>query len=138
LSRPDRPTRPNREVVQDFFAALSSGALPDELFTEDVRIWTNTSGSSERARYQGGVKILQSLFEGGLEYRIDSLTAEEDRVAAEVQGRGRLRSGEDYHNTYVFMFRVRDGRIASVAEHCNSILVREKIVPLLQAAPRRP
>jgi uncharacterized protein len=138
LSRPNRPNRPNREVVRDFFAALSRGELGDDLFTEDVRIWTNTSGSSEKTRYQGGVKILQSLFEGGLEYRIDSLTAEEDRVAAEVQGHGKLKSGEEYHNTYVFMFRVRDGHIAAVAEHCNSILVREKIVPLLQAAVRRP
>jgi hypothetical protein len=84
------------------------------------------------------VKILQSLFEGGgLRYGVDSLTAEDDRVAAEVRAHGKLKNGEDYRNTYVFIFRIRSGRIASVAEHCNSIVVREKIMPLLQAAAKR-
>jgi hypothetical protein len=83
------------------------------------------------------VKILQSLFQAGLNYSVDSLTAEEDRVAAEVQASGQLKSGEDYRNTYVFVFRIRNGRIASVAEHSNSIVVREKIIPLLQAAAKR-
>jgi len=126
----------NHQLVRDFFAALSRGDLRDELFTEDVRFWTNTSGASEKAKYQAGVKLLQSLFPQGLHYGVDSLTAEEDRVAAEVHGRGKLESGEEYANTYVFTFRVRGGRIASVAEHCNSILVREKILPLLKAVMR--
>src|SRR5271165_1211963 len=130
-------SRSNHQLVRDFFAALSRGDLRDDLFTDDVAMWTNTAGTSEKARYQGGVKILQSLFEGGLNYSVDSLTAEDDRVAAEVQARGKLKSGEDYRNTYVFMFRIRNGRIASVAEHCNSIVVREKIMPLLQAAAKR-
>jgi uncharacterized protein len=58
-------------------------------------------------------------------------------VAAEVQGRGTLKNGQDYHNTYVFVFRLRNGRIASVAEHNNPLVVREKIMPLLQAAATR-
>jgi len=82
-------------------------------------------------------ELAQMLFPEGFAYSVDSLTAEDDRVAAEVRGRGKLQSGEDYHNTYVFVFRIRDGRIAAVAEHCNSIVVREKLLPLLQAAAKR-
>jgi uncharacterized protein len=130
-------SRSNHQLVREFFTFLSRGDLRDDLFTDDVSIWTNTSGPSQKPRYQGGVKILQSLFQAGLHYSVDSLTAEDDRVAAEVQASGVLKSGEEYRNTYVFMFRVRNGRIASVAEHCNSILVREKIIPLLQAATKR-
>jgi uncharacterized protein len=127
-------SRSHHELTREFFAHLSRGDLPDEMFTDDVAVWTSTSGASTMARYQGGVKRLQSLFPEGLVYRVESLTAEDDRVAAEVQGRGRLKSGEDDLNTYVFVFRIREGRIAAIAEHCNSILVREKILPLLQAA----
>ncbi|HMK85826.1 MAG TPA: nuclear transport factor 2 family protein [Steroidobacteraceae bacterium] len=129
--------RSNSQLVRDFFTALSAGDLKDELFTDDVSIWTNTAGKADKARFQAGVKVLQSLFEAGYRYTVDSLTAEEDRVAAEAQARGKLKSGEDFHNTYMFMFRIRNGRIASIAEHGNSILVREKLVPLLQAAMRR-
>lgn len=130
-------SRSNHQIVRDFFAVLSAGDLRDELFTDDATFWTNSSGPSERSKYQGGVKLLQSLFEGGLRYRVDSLTAEEDRVAAEAYGEGRLKNGLDYQNRYVFMFRIRDGRIASVAEYCDPSLVREKILPLFQAAARR-
>jgi len=129
--------RSNHQLVRDFFASLSTGNLADELFTDDMTVWTTTSGPSARARYQGGVKLLQSLFQDGLRYSVDSLTAEEDRVAAEVQGRGRLKNGVDYQNIYVFIFRIRNGRIASVAEHTNPLVVNEKIMPLLQAAMKR-
>lgn len=130
-------TRSNAQLIRDFFAALSRGDLSDEMFTADATIWTNTSGAAEKAKYLGGVKLLQSLFDGALSYSVDSLIAEEDRVAAEARGRGKLKNGEEYHNHYVFIFRVRDGRIAAIAEYTNPSIVREKIMPLFQAAASR-
>ena len=53
-------------------------------------------------------------------------------MVAEVHSEGTLVNGEDYRNTYVFVFRVRDGRIASVAEHFNALIVQEKLIPLVQ------
>ena len=127
-------TRSNHQLVRDFFAALSSGSLSGEMFTDDMTAWTTTSGRSAKEKYLAGVGILQSLFPAGLAYTIDSLTAESDRVAAEVQSRGILVNGDPFQNVYVFMFRIRDGRIASVAEHFNPQVVRDMIMPLLQAA----
>jgi uncharacterized protein len=125
-------TRSNQQLVRDFFSALSSGSLSSELFTDDMTAWTTTSGSSAKEKYLDGVRVLQSLFPAGLTYSVESLTAEADRVAAEVQSRGTLVNGDLFQNIYVFMFRVRDGRIAAVAEHFNPQVVREKIIPLLQ------
>jgi uncharacterized protein len=130
-------SRSHHELAREFFGHLSRGDLPDDLFTDDVAVWTSSSGASSMARYRGGVKLLQTLFPEGLAYGVDSLTAEDDRVAAEVRGRGTLKNGENYLNTYVFVFRIRDGRIAAIAEHTNSIVVREKILPLLQAAAKQ-
>jgi uncharacterized protein len=129
-------TNSNHQLVRDFFAALSRGSLSDAWFTDDMHVWTTTSGKSDKARYQAGVRLLQSLFPDGLTYTIASLTAEEDRVAAEVRSHGILVSGEIFRNDYLFMFRVRDGKIASVAEHFDPRVVREKILPLIQAAPK--
>ncbi len=125
----------NHQLARRFFEALSNGEIPDALLTPDMTAWTTSSGAwSDKARFQYGIKLLASIFNGGLAYTIDSLTAEADRVAAEVQSRGTLLNGEDYHGRYVFMLRVRDGRIASVAEHNDPVPVREKLGPLLKAA----
>ena len=122
----------SHQIVRDFFTALSNGTLSAGMFTADMTAWTTTSGESSRDRYLAGVAMLQTLFPAGLAYTVDSLTAEGDRVAAEAQSRGTLVDGKTFHNTYVFMFRIRDERIASVAEHFNPQVVRDLILPLLQ------
>jgi ketosteroid isomerase-like protein len=128
-------TQANRQIARDFFEALSRGEVPDSLLTPDMTAWTTSTGTwSDKARFQGGIKVLASIFDGGLIYRIDSLTAEEDRVAAEVQSSGTLIDGDQYHSRYVFMLRIRDGRIASVCEHNDPGPVRGKLMPLLQAS----
>ena len=123
----------NHQIVRNFFTALSNGTLTAGMFTADMTAWTTTSGESSRDRHLGGVAVLQSLFPAGLTYTVDSLTAEDDRVAAEVQSQGTLVDGKSFHNTYMFMFRIRDERIAGVAEHFNPKVVRDLIMPLLQA-----
>jgi uncharacterized protein len=124
----------NHLIARAFFAALSAGRVPDELLTPDMTAWTTTSGEFDKARYQGGVQLLASLFPAGYAYTVDSLTGEEDRVAAEVHAEGVLSTGEPFANRYVFMLRIRDGRVASVAEHFNPGPVRDKLAPLIQAA----
>jgi uncharacterized protein len=124
----------NHAIARAFFNALSAGAIPDELLTPDMTVWTTSSGMSDRVRFQYGIKLLASIFKGGLTYTIDALTAEEDRVAAEVQSRGTLINGEIYQARYAFMLRIRDERIASVAEFADPGPVREKLGPLLKAA----
>lgn len=127
----------SHQLVRDFFTAIASGDVPDDLLTQDMSLWTVNGGTSDKARFQGAMKMLASIFCGTLRYEIDALTAEEDRVAAEVQSYGTLPDGEPFHNTHLFMFRIRDGRIASVAEFMNQFIVREKIAPLMLAAMAR-
>lgn len=128
-------TQANHQLARDFIAALSRGDVPDALLTSDMTVWTTSSGKwSDKARFQFGIKLLASIFNGGLSYTVDSLTAEEDRVAAEVRSTGTLTTGEEYCGRYVFILRIRDGRIASVAEHNDPGPVREKLGPLLQQA----
>jgi ketosteroid isomerase-like protein len=123
----------NHQIARDFFTALSNGTLSAGMFTADMTAWTTTSGESSRDRYLAGVTLLQSLFPAGLTYTVDSLTAEGDRVAAEVRSRGTLIDGKTFQNTYVFVLRIRDERIAGVAEHFNPQPVRDLILPLVQA-----
>jgi len=128
-------TRSNRQLVEEFFKAIASGDVPDALITPDMTFWSVNSGMSDKARFLGGIKILASIFEKGtLAYFIDSITAEEDRLVAEIRSQGTLINGEPLANTHVFLFQLRDGRIAAAREYMNQFIVREKIVPLMQAA----
>ena len=123
----------NHHIARKFFAALFAGNIGDELLTPDMTAWT-TLGPIDKAGYQGGVKMLVSLFTDGMKYTIDSLTAEDDRVAAEIRSKGTFPDGDTYENVYVFVLRIRDGRVATVAEHMNPDPVVKKILPRLQAA----
>lgn len=124
--------KPSHELVHRFFAAVTAGELPDTLLTPEMTGWTTTQGTMDKASYQRLIRILLAMCSHPLTFTIDSITAEEDRVVAEVHSEGTLVNGEDYRNTYVFVFRVRDGRIASVAEHFNALIVQEKLIPLVQ------
>ncbi|HYP63250.1 MAG TPA: nuclear transport factor 2 family protein [Acidocella sp.] len=122
------------DIARAYFTAVSNGELPDALLTDDMTGWITTNGSMDKAAYQRLVKLLAAMCDGPLRFTIQSLTADEDRVVAEATSEGRLINGESYANTYVFVFRTRDGRIASVAEHYNALIAREKLVPLMAEA----
>lgn len=128
-------TEAAHDLANRFFTALSAGSLPDDLLTDDMTAWTTSSGENwAKEKYQGGVKLVGSIFNGGATYVVDSLTAEDNRVAAEVHAHGTLVDGQVFENRYVFILQIRDSKIASVAEHFNPGPVMEKMVPLIQAA----
>lgn len=123
----------NYQIARDFFRALEKGDVPDDILTEDMSGWT-TGGSMPKAVFQGGMKLYASIFSDGPHYTVDSLTAEEDRVAAEVRSDGTLVNGEKFHNDHVYVLRIRDGRVAHMTEHMNELVTRDQIGPLMQAA----
>lgn len=125
-------TQANHQLARAFFAAVTRGDLPDAMLTPDMTGWLTTQGTIDKATYQNAIKLLAAMCARPLAFTIDSLTAEDDRVVAEVRSEGTLINGEPYSNTYVYVFRMRDGRIASVAEHFNALIVREKLIPLMK------
>lgn len=119
-------------LVHAYFAAVTAGELPDALLTDDMAAWTTTQGTMSKAAYQEVIRLLAHISEVPLRFTIDAITAEEDRAVAEARSEGVLINGEPYANTYVFAFRIRDGRIASIAEHFNALIVQEKMIPLVR------
>jgi uncharacterized protein len=39
-------------------------------------------------------------------------------------------TGQDYPRLYLFLMRVRDGRITEIVEHCDTALVERVLTPL--------
>ena len=124
-------SHPHHYLASAYFAAVSAGELPDSLLTGDFSAWTTSQGPVGKAAYQGMIRLLKAMCAEPIVFTIDALTAEDDRIVAEARSTARLVNGEDYAMTYVFSFRIRDGRIAWIAEHFNTAVVAEKLVPLL-------
>jgi len=128
----------NYQIARDYFAAVTAGDLPDAMLTPDMTGWITSGGvTMDKAQYQHAIRLLSAMLAGPLEFTIQALTAEDDRVVAEATSVGALINGEEYRQTYVFILRIRDGKIASVAEHYNAVISQEKLVPLMASAAAR-
>jgi ketosteroid isomerase-like protein len=101
----------NHQIARAYFDAVRNGSLPDALLTSDMFTWTTLSGAIDKAGYQNMVKMLGEMCAQSPSFTVKSLTAEEDRVVAEVDSEATLLNGEEYRNTYIFVFRIHDGRI---------------------------
>jgi ketosteroid isomerase-like protein len=122
----------NLQLAQAYFVAVSAGDLPDSLLTPDMTAWTTTQGVVDKARYQNMIRLLASVCEHPIAFTIQSLTAEDDRVVAEARSIATLINGQPYRNTYIFVFRIRDGRFNSIAEHFNPLIVNEQLIPAIK------
>jgi ketosteroid isomerase-like protein len=124
------------DLARAFIAAVEQGELPDELLTPDMTGWTTTGGTTDRAGYQRVITMLRHMCAEPIRFTIDALTAQDDRVVVEARSRATLINDATYENTYVFVIRARDGRIAAVAEHYNALIVDEVLMPVVASLRR--
>ena len=119
----------NKKFVEQFLAKFGRkdivGVLKD--MSEDCTWWIGgkldlfpLAGTKTKAQM---VEILNSLvppMKNGLEMRLRAMTAEGDRVAAEVESYGENPDGSVYNNEYHFLFIVRDGKMVQVKEYLDT------------------
>ena len=123
-------SHPNHAVAEAYLAAVTAGELPDSLLADDMTAWLTTQGPISRSAYQGAIRLLAKMCESPIRFTVDAITAQDDRVVIEARSQATLINGQEYANTYVFSLRVRDGRIAWIAEHFNALIAQEKLFPL--------
>ena len=80
------------------------------------------------------IGAVRSVTKNGLTMHILSMTAEDDRVSAEVRGEAELVTGADYNNLYHFLVKLRDGKIVHIKEFLDTKLVDDKFKPAWDAA----
>jgi uncharacterized protein len=127
----------NKTVATKFLDALCAGDVErlKPLMNADIEaIAMGTGAISGTRRYDDIVKVA-SMFplisKSGLNPKIVSLTAEDDRVAVEWEGYCTLVNGEQYNNKYTMIFFIRDGKVSKLHEYFCTKLADEKILPLL-------
>ena len=130
-----RVTKANKQVVQRYFASVTSGeGNPLDCLAEDVTWWV-PQGSSLGGIYRGKAAVAELMGsaldaysdEIPMEIEIRQLVAEDDWVCAQVEISAGTRDGRPYRNWYHWAFRVRDGQIVEVNEYVDTRYVHETL-----------
>lgn len=112
----------NKKVVRAFINSLCRADPDRSLVAEDATWWIPGRGSISREAFFDLAAAVNAIFTGPPVMKITAVTAEDDRVAVEAEGRSELKDGRLYENTYHFLFYLRDGLIIEAREHNNSAI----------------
>ncbi|MEJ0076191.1 MAG: nuclear transport factor 2 family protein [Alphaproteobacteria bacterium] len=124
-------TAKNKQLLQDVFAATARGdsrPLVDAM-ANDFR-WTIAGNGRWSRSYDGKQAVLTELFpvlreriEGRIKMIPQRILADGDHVVVEARGDNVTKTGARYDNSYCFVFRVADGKLAEVTEYMDTELV---------------
>lgn len=119
----------NKATVERFlehFGRKDISAILDAM-SDDCTWWIGgkpelfpLAGTKTKAQFGEILRELVTPMENGLEMRLHAMTAEGDRVAAEVESYGVNPDGSVYNNEYHFLFIVRDGKIRQAKEYLDT------------------
>ncbi len=105
------------------------GAALFEAFTDDV-VYTVAGTTRFSGTYRGRDEIVGKLvgplfaaLDGPLEMAVDTVFGDGDHVAVQTRGFARTKRGQRYDNTYCFVLRFRDGKVAAVTEYLDTALL---------------
>lgn len=89
------------------------------------------AGACPAEDFVGQMEALNRIAPGGLAFVVHSVTAEGERVVIECEGAATLCNGAPYHNQYVMVFTLRDGRLHLINEYLCTKLADEVLYPLV-------
>jgi ketosteroid isomerase-like protein len=124
-------TDENKEVVLELYRGMNTRQYAEmwALFTPDARWGGGRASSADFGSIDGMRAIMvdpMPIFtEGAITFTVHALTAEGDRVAAEVESFAPLVTGSVYNNHYHMLFEFREGRIAVVKEYADTAHARD-------------
>jgi hypothetical protein len=110
----------NKRIAEEFVKSIGRGKLNADLISEGLTGWTSRYGIATRNDIEMSFAPWQACFPDGLETKIRSVTAEDDRVAMETLISGKMKDGFLYSNSYSYLFFFVDGRINSFHEYMDT------------------
>ncbi|MDW3215299.1 MAG: nuclear transport factor 2 family protein [Ilumatobacteraceae bacterium] len=136
MSEPDRPAIAHLDVVREAFAGVGAADAARQLtqYTDDMVL--DLPFTDPPMRLVGKPRALSMLESAFEEYKMElTITevhecADPDELIVEFVSNGHLTStGKTYANTYIAVFRFRDGRICYQREFFNPLVAARALAP---------
>ena len=127
----------NKETAKKFLTAMGTGDADTvkSVITSDMTIvTTGTSLMSVTHDYNAILGVaggISAVTKSGIAFTFLNLTAEDDRVAVETEGKSTMLDGTPYNNQYHFLIFFRDGKVCKMREYLDTKLVDAVLVPRL-------
>jgi ketosteroid isomerase-like protein len=127
----------HKDAVRTYFKAMGAGDVESfrSVITEDyVAVISGRSKISGILTYDQVLAFVggaSTMTKDGFNFDIVSLTAEDDRVVCESEGRSTLANRAEYNNQYLHLFRFRDGKIREVREYMDTALAESVLLPVI-------
>lgn len=130
-------TQRNRETVSKAFAAWAAGGQTffDDVLAPDV-VWTikgtGPSAGVHRGRQdliERAVKPLSARLASPIRPTVRNLWAEGEHVIIHWDGETTTKAGAPYRNSYVWIFRMKDGRASEVTAFLDLVAYDQAIRP---------
>ena len=120
-------TDQNKKITKEFFEALSNGSDKYlDFYTDESIIWTAGNnaigGTRTKKEVVSFAQNILSAFPTGITFNIKGMTAEDERVAVEINGEAMHASGATYNNQYHFLLIIKDGKILELKEYMDTQL----------------
>jgi len=130
-------TDDNKQRIQTIFEGLARGDA--RLFLDsldEAAVWRMIGTTAWSGVYTGKAAIRRDLlapliaqFADRYRNTADAIIAEGDTVVVECRGKVTTKAGRPYDNTYCWVLRMRDGRIAALTEYMDTQLVATALEP---------
>lgn len=113
----------NKRIVATFCACFERAAVGDvlEMMSDDATWWVNgkphlspAAGIKSKLEMARIWRDLYAALAGGLRMDVVDMTAEGDRVAAQVRSHAVTLQGKTYENDYHMLFRLRGRKVVEV------------------------
>ena len=88
--------------------------------------------ASDQGAVAKELPAIREMLPNGIVFTEVSMTAEDDRVIAELRGRSKTVNGDDYNNHYCHYYQIRGKQIVAFRDYMDSALVERLMVPSLQ------
>ena len=120
-------TDQNKKITKEFFEALSNGSDKYlDFYTDESIIWTAGNnaigGTRTKEEVVSFAQNVLSAFPTGITFNIKGMTAEDEKVAVEINSEAMHASGATYNNQYHFLLRIKDGKILELKEYMDTQL----------------
>lgn len=121
----------HKAIVSRFFEALNNGDVDTVVntYAENGQVQTMggtlISGTFSKEHITDSVKGIFDVFPQGIQFSIDDMVAEGNKVAVEAKSEGEHVSGKTYNNEYHFLFEFLDGKLIKLKEYMDTELVTD-------------